>query len=208
MFTGIIEVTAKVLRVVPSAGSRIVSIQRPASFSPPKEGASVACDGICLTVIRFSEAGFEVEVMAETLAKSTAGAWNTNTLLNLEPALKLGDRLDGHWVQGHTDRVAKLLETSTRSGTTRLRFSLDPRDRELLVPQGSVAVNGVSLTLAELGPTSFSVALISHTLRNSNLGQLAPGASVNLEYDVFGKYVRALRQSGSLSLEGLNEKGF
>lgn len=208
MFTGIIQATAKILRVVPSGGVKIVAIQRPVVLAELREGASIACDGICLTVISFNQASFEVEVMAETLAKSTAGAWNTNTLLNLEPALKLGDRLDGHWVQGHIDRVAKLLETSTRSGTTRLRFSLDPRDRELLVPQGSVAVNGVSLTLAELGPTSFSVALISHTLRNSNLGQLAPGASVNLEYDVFGKYVRALRQSGSLSLEGLNEKGF
>lgn len=208
MFTGIIEVTAKVLRVVPSAGSRIVSIQRPASFSPPKEGASVACDGICLTVIRFSEAGFEVEVMAETLAKSTAGSWNAGILLNLEQALKMGDRLDGHWVQGHIDRVAKLLQTSTKGSTTWLRFSLEPRDRELLVPQGSVAVNGVSLTVSELASSSFSVALISHTRQTTNLGQLAPGAAVNLEYDVLGKYIRALHKTGSLSLESLYEKGY
>ncbi len=208
MFTGIIQATAKILRVVPSAGARVVSVQRPAAFTDLREGASIACDGVCLTVIRFSQAAFEVEVMAETLAKSTAGAWNANTLLNLEPALKLGERLDGHWVQGHIDRVAKLLETGSKGATTWLRFSLDPRDRELLVPQGSVAVNGVSLTVSELGPSSFSVALISHTLHNSNLGQLAPGAAVNLEYDVFGKYVRALHKTGSLSLESLYEKGY
>jgi len=159
-------------------------------------------------VTGFNQASFEVEVMAETLAKSTAGAWNTNTLLNLEPALKLGERLDGHWVQGHIDRVTKLLETSTKADTTRLRFSLDSRDRELLVPQGSIAVNGVSLTVSELDPSSFCVALISHTLKHTNLSQLVPGAAVNLEYDVLGKYVRALHQSGSLSLESLHEKGF
>lgn len=208
MFTGIIQATAKVLRAVPSAGTRIVSLQRPASFTDVKEGASIACDGICLTVIRFSEASFEVEVMAETLAKSTAGAWNAGTLLNLEPALKIGDSLDGHWVQGHIDRTAKLLETSTRGATTWLRFVLDSRDRGLLVPQGSVAVNGVSLTISELGASSFSVALISHTIQNTNLSQLAPGATVNLEYDVLGKYIQALHKTGSLSLESLYEKGY
>ncbi len=208
MFTGIIRATAKVLRAVPSAGARVVSIQRPASFTDLQTGASIACDGICLTVLGFSQASFEVELMAETLAKSSAGTWNPGTLLNLEPALKLGERLDGHWVQGHIDRVAKLLETSTRGATTWLRFTLDPRDRELLVPQGSVAVNGVSLTVSELKPSSFSVALISHTIQNTNLSRLSPGAAVNLEYDILGKYVRALGQSGSLSLEGLNEQGF
>lgn len=208
MFTGIIQATAKILRVVPSGGVRKVSIQRPAAFSELREGASIACDGICLTVTGFNQASFEVEVMAETLAKSTAGAWNTNTLLNLEPALKLGEHLDGHWVQGHIDRVTKLLETSTKADTTRLRFSLDSRDRELLVPQGSIAVNGVSLTVSELDPSSFCVALISHTLKHTNLSQLVPGAAVNLEYDVLGKYIRALHQSSSLSLESLHEKGF
>ncbi len=208
MFTGIIQATSSVIRVVPSSGVKVITVRRPPSFADIKTGASIACDGICLTVIRFSEASFEVEVMAETLAKTTAGSWNTNTLLNLEPALKIGDRLDGHWVQGHIDRGSKLLETTTKGATSWLRFALDSRDRELLVPQGSIAVNGVSLTISDLSSASFSVALISHTLHASNLSALAPGAPVNLEYDILGKYVRALHKTGSLSLESLYEKGY
>lgn len=208
MFTGIIQATGTVLRVVPSAGVKVVTIRRPASFAEIKTGVSIACDGICLTVVRFSAASFEVEVMAETLAKTSAGSWNVNTLLNLEPALKIGDRLDGHWVQGHIDRSSKLLESSSRGATTWLRFALDSRDRELLVPQGSVAVNGVSLTISDLSSASFSVALISHTIHETNLSALAPGATVNLEYDILGKYVRALHKTGSLSLDSLYEKGY
>lgn len=208
MFTGIIKATAKVLRSVPERGIRVVSIERPAAFSDLYEGASIACDGICLTVLRFDKTYFAVEVMAETLAKTTAGSWDTGTLLNLEPALKIVDRLDGHWVQGHIDRVTKLLESRVSGSTTYLRFAFDPRDRQLLVPQGSIAINGVSLTVAELTSSSFSVALISHTLQNSNLGKLAPGAAVNLEYDILGKYVAALGKNNSASLESLYEQGF
>jgi riboflavin synthase len=205
MFTGIIQATAKVIRSVPSSGTRIVTIARPSSLDGIKEGASIACDGICLTVIRFDSSSFSVEVMNETLAKTTAGSWNANTVINLEPALKVGDRLDGHWVQGHIDRVSQLLEKRTAGSTVYLRFGLDSRDRPLLVPQGSIAVNGVSLTVADMASSSFTVALISHTLQNSNLSLLANGGSVNLEYDVLGKYIQNLQRTGSLSLEGLNE---
>jgi len=205
MFTGIILTTSRILRTVPSAGAKIISIQRPKALGEIKFGASIACDGICLTVTGFSETSFEAEVMAETLSKTTAGSWNTNTIVNLEPALRIGDRLDGHWVQGHIDRVSTLLESKTQGATTWLRFELDSRDRALMVPQGSVAINGVSLTISELKPTSFTIALISLTRQHTNLGQLAPGAKVNLEYDVLGKYARALHETGSLKLEGLYE---
>ncbi|MDX9950296.1 MAG: riboflavin synthase [Candidatus Cloacimonadaceae bacterium] len=205
MFTGIILATSRVLRVVPSAGAKMLSIQRPKVLGELKIGASIACDGICLTLTGFSESSFEAEIMAETLAKTTAGSWNTNSIVNLEPALKIGDSLDGHWVQGHIDRVSTLLESKTRGATTWLRFELDSRDRALMVPQGSVAVNGVSLTISELKPASFTIALISHTRQNTNLGQLSPGAKVNLEYDVLGKYARALHETGSLKLEDYDE---
>ena len=207
MFTGIIQATAKVLRSVPSGGKLLVSVQRPAGFADLKDGASIACDGICLTVFEFDARSFTVEVMNETARKTTAAGWKASAVLNLEPALRLGDRLDGHWVQGHVDTVSSLLETKTAGATAYLRFALDSRDRDLVVPQGSVAINGVSLTIAELRSDSFSVALIGHTLKNSNLSQLKPGSAVNIEYAILGKYIQRRRDNPSLKLESLYEQG-
>ncbi len=203
MFTGIIQATARVERSVPREGRNLVTIQRPPLFTELAEGASIACDGICLTVLKFDGASFTVEVMGETLAKTTASAWNANTMLNLERALRIGDRLDGHWVLGHVDRTSKLLEKRISGSTSWLRFELDSRDRHLVVPQGSIAINGVSLTIAGLKPSSFTVALISHTLENTNLARLSPGSAVNLEYDILGKYVQQISQTGSKALEDL-----
>ncbi|MBW6513322.1 MAG: riboflavin synthase [Candidatus Syntrophosphaera sp.] len=208
MFTGIIQATAKVLRSVPSGGKHLVTVERPASFSDLREGASIACDGICLTVLSFDSRSFTVEVMRETLTKSTASAWNANTLLNLEPALQVGDRLDGHWVLGHIDRTAQLLASRVIGSTTYLRFELHSQDRPLVVSQGSIAINGVSLTVTELDSSSFTVALITHTLQNSNLGKLAPGNTVNLEYDILGKYILNQGNHLDLSMEGLREQGY
>lgn len=208
MFTGIIQATAKVLRSSEASGKLLLTIQRPTSFSDLALGASIACDGICLTVIKFDSQSFSVEVMRETAQKTTAAAWKTNTVLNLERALKLGDRLDGHWVQGHIDRTAKLLETKVKGSTRYLRLMLEPQDAHLVVPQGSIAINGVSLTIADLSASSFSVALIGHTLENSNLGRLTTGSAVNLEFDILGKYIRTLHQNTDLSRENLYEQGF
>jgi len=206
MFTGIIQATARVIRSVPSQGMQLVTIQRPEFFSDLTQGVSIACDGICLTVLKYDGASFTVEVMRETLAKTTASAWNPNTLLNLERALRIGDGLDGHWVLGHIDRTSKLLEQRISGSTSWLRFELDSTDRHLVVPQGSIAVNGVSLTIAELKSSSFTIALISHTLENTNLARLSPGSAVNLEYDILGKYVYQGSQTGSKTLEGFYEK--
>ncbi|HOT40842.1 MAG TPA: riboflavin synthase, partial [Candidatus Syntrophosphaera thermopropionivorans] len=148
-----------------------------------------------LTVTQLNTDSFNVEIMQETVQKTTAGNWNKGTILNLERALKLEDHLDGHLVLGHIDRTTTLLEKKTISATTYLRFSLDSRDRELVVKQGSVALNGVSLTVAELNSSSFTVALISYTLDTTNLRYLSPGANVNLEYDIIGKYIQNLYHS-------------
>lgn len=208
MFTGIIQATAKVLRSAEANGKLLVTIQRPASFTDLALGASIACDGICLTVIKFDAQSFSVEVMRETAQKTTAAAWKTNTVLNLEQALRMGDRLDGHWVQGHIDRTAKLLETRVMGSTRYLRFTHEAQDAHLVVPQGSIAINGVSLTIAELSPAGFSMALISHTLDHSNLGALKTGSAVNLEFDILGKYILKSHQNTDLSLENLYEQGF
>lgn len=195
MFTGIVETTSRVMRTLNSSGLKAITIELPKSFNDLKTGSSIACDGICLTVTQLNTDSFNVEIMQETVQKTTAGNWNKGTILNLERALKLEDHLDGHLVLGHIDRTTTFLEKKTISATTYLRFSLDSRDRELVVKQGSVALNGVSLTVAELNSSSFTVALISYTLDTTNLRYLSPGANVNLEYDIIGKYIQNLYHS-------------
>jgi riboflavin synthase len=171
---------------------KAITIELPKSFNDLKLGSSIACNGICLTISKLTPNNFTVEIMQETVQKTTAGNWNAGTILNLERALKLEDRLDGHLVLGHIDRTSKLLEKKMVTATTYFRFSLDSRDRELIVKQGSVAINGVSLTIAELNSNSFTVALVTYTLDNTNLRYLAPNSSVNVEYDIVGKYIQTL----------------
>lgn len=174
----------------------MLRIERPSTFIDLKIGSSIACNGICLTVLEFDNTSFSVEIMHETLEKSTAKNWQIGAKLNLERALKIGDRLDGHWLQGHIDRAIRVISRIKLEGTDYIRFQLVSEDRKLLVQQGSVAINGVSLTIAELRSNYFSVALIGHTLSNSNLAHIKAGDTVNVEYDVLGKYL--LNQSGQL----------
>ncbi|MBP7118087.1 MAG: riboflavin synthase [Candidatus Cloacimonetes bacterium] len=189
MFTGIIEVTQPVMSIRIDKGSRIVQIARPEIFNDIRVGSSIACNGICLTVLKYDQHSFDVQVMHETLSKTNAGAWKPGDVLNLERALKLGDRLDGHWVMGHVDRCVKLLRKEQRGTTAYYHFELLAQDRKYLIPQGSICIDGTSLTIAELNSRDFAVALILHTLDNTRLSTLGSGASVNLEYDALGKYI-------------------
>lgn len=208
MFTGIIEAVSTVRSQRESGGQTRASITRPPDFSDLKLGSSIACDGICLTVIELQADSFTVQIMNETVLKSTAGSWKPGYKVNLERALLLGFRLDGHWVQGHIDRKVKLLEASKLKDALYLKVELHSADRALVVPQGSIAVNGVSLTIAELGSAWFKVALIGHTLENSNLSMLRSGAMLNLEYDILGKYLLNMKTNNGISREWLYEKGF
>lgn len=171
------------------AGGKYLTIKRPADYEDIKIGSSIACNGICLTVLECDRKSFTVQIMNETLTKTSAGAWKNGDELNLEQALKIGDRLDGHWVMGHVDRAVKFLRKESRSGTGYYHFELSAADRPLMIPQGSIAIDGVSLTVAGLTTREFSVALIEHTSMNSNIPQLKPGSYVNLEYDALGKYI-------------------
>ena len=208
MFTGIIESVSSLISTREGRARRYLKITRPNSFDDIREGSSIACDGICLTVLSFDAHSFEVEVMAETLKKTTAGTWRAGTQINLERALKLGGRLDGHWVQGHVDRVLSLNRIREDADTRYLYFSYPREDAPLLVAQGSVCLNGVSLTVAELSSDSFSVALISHTLQNSNLAAVKPGTAVNVEYDVLGKYLLRRSEPAKITEGWLHEQGF
>lgn len=189
MFTGIVEATAPILNITSDAGSKYLRVQRPESFEDTKIGSSIACNGICLTVLELDQTSFTVQIMNETVVKSSAGKWRNGDILNLERALKMGDRLDGHWVMGHIDRAVKFLRMEQRGNGSYYHFELHPMDRQLLIPQGSIAVNGVSLTIARLGQREFSIALIEHSRQNSNLTLIKPGELVNLEYDALGKYI-------------------
>jgi riboflavin synthase len=204
MFTGIIKSTAKILSLAPVAGIQIATIERPKALDNIYDGASIACDGICLTVLKFSENSFSVQVMNETVQKTTASSWKSGYLLNLEPALKVGDPLDGHWVQGHIDTRSTLLEKKTIRDTIYLRFALDSKDQALVVPQGSIAINGVSLTLSAVSSSSITVALITHTLQNSNLSSLTNGSYVNIEFDILGKYILRSMNGNKTSPEDLS----
>lgn len=189
MFTGIIEATSPILAITTQAGSKHLKIKRPEHFNDIKTGSSIACNGICLTVLELDQASFTVQIMNETLIKSSAKGWRNGDILNLERALKLGDRLDGHWVLGHIDRAAKFLRKEQRGNTQYFHFELVPQDRQLLIPQGSIAINGISLTIALLSTKDFAIALIEHSAQNSNLPLIKPGVEVNLEYDALGKYI-------------------
>lgn len=208
MFTGIIEAVEPVKAVRQVSGKAYVTFVRPEIFTDLKHGCSVSCNGICLTVIEFGKSDFTVETMNETQLKTTAGKWITRELINLERALQIGSRLDGHWVQGHVDTVTALLQTKTIKSTLYLTFALPAEDRDFVVLHGSIAVNGVSLTVSELKSDRFTVALIGHTIDNTNLKELNLGSKVNLEYDVIGKYIIQSKQRTSLTKEFLHEHGF
>jgi len=208
MFTGIIEAVSEIRSIQQHADHKTVTIHRPNQFEDIRIGASIACDGICLTVIGFDTKVFAVQIMNETVKKSTAGSWKTGESLNLERALKLGDRLDGHWVQGHVDTASSLLETSKIKDAVYLKIALDSQYNGLVVPQGSIALNGVSLTIAELGSGWLQVALIGHTLENTNLSRKRSGEKLNLEFDILGKYLLRQNHASGISKEWLYEQGF
>ncbi len=212
MFTGIIEAIGTVRDILRDGEAACVTIQATLGLS---KGESIAVDGACLTVASLTPEGFTCDLSAETLALTTLRALRPGARVNLERPLRLGDRLGGHLVTGHVDGVGEIA-SRTRQGVgefLRIRF---PRSLDrLLVLKGSIAVDGISLTIAELTADAFGVALIPYTLDGTTLGAKRPGDAVNLEGDLLGKYVaRCLGEmptvgaTGGLTLSRLQEHGF
>jgi riboflavin synthase len=198
MFTGIIQATSKVT-VAKKAGTvvqvRITKPQKPTAWKLAL-GQSISIDGICSTVTAQRKNEFEVEYMPETLLKTTAGSFEKDTLVNLERSLTLSDFIDGHVVQGHVDARAKVAAVEIEGNTRRITIEL-PKDLVRYVAAlGSIAINGVSLTVARLSGTKATVALIPHTLTHTNLGQLKAGDRVNIEVDVMARYIVAALDGG------------
>ena len=196
MFSGIVEVLGRIeLVVVENAGRRFV-IAWPGLNEALTLGESVAVNGCCLTVVSAAGERFEVQAGPETLDRTNLGARSAGDLVNLERALRLGDRLGGHFVQGHIDGTARVIERRSEGDWEFLRFRLDdPAWTALMVEKGSIAVDGVSLTLVDVSADDFSIMLIPHTLAVTTLGSLHPGDRVNLETDMLAKHVQKLLET-------------
>ena len=178
-----------------------------------KVGDSVSVSGVCLTVVEASPSMLTFDVVRETVERSALGRLKPGDTVNIERALRAGDRLGGHMVLGHADGVGVVKEIRRAAGETIFRFEAPPEIMQFIVEKGSIAVDGISLTVADLGPSWFTVALISHTLANTTLGEAAVGSVVNLETDIIGKYVfKFVAKAGGASddrlLGKLSEGGF
>lgn len=191
MFTGIVEETGRVRALDGRDGVLRLDVDAARTREDAVVGASVAVDGACLTVVAVRAGGFAFEVGPETVTRTTLGRLRPGDRVNLERPLRLGGGLDGHLVLGHVDGVATVEAVTRVESTTRVRIALPGRElAALLIPQGSVAVDGVSLTVAALDDDAFEVMVIPHTLAVTTLGDIRPGQAVNVETDVIGKYVQ------------------
>ena len=196
MFTGLVQVLGQVEdTVVEGKGQRFV-LHWPALKEPLELGESVAENGCCLTVVETHQELFTVQAGPETLIRTNLGEQKIGSAVNLERALRLSDRLGGHFVQGHVDCVATLVERKPEGEWDFLKFQLDPAWTLLLVEKGSICVDGVSLTVVNLENDWFSVMLIPHTLSVTTLGRRKPGDRVNIETDLLAKHVRQLLRRG------------
>jgi len=188
MFTGIVSDIGEVRAIKPGGDTTFV-LGTTRDIGDLAIGASVACAGVCLTVIEKGADWFAVQASAETLARSSLGAWRVGTRINLERALKAGDELGGHLVAGHVDAVAEIIERRAEGDSQRFAFRVSDAYAALLAPKGSVTLDGVSLTVNEVQGNRFGVNIIPHTLAHTTFGTAKPGDKVNFELDTIARYV-------------------
>jgi len=190
MFTGLIEAVAEILEVTPQG----LTTTRPVSFLDVKGGSSIAVSGVCLTLTALDAQSLSFDVIEETWKRTTLGSLQKGDCVNLERALPLDSRLEGHFVQGHVDAVGEVRSVEGVGGVegVKVKIAYPSQLRGLIVEKGSIAIDGVSLTVAHVDAETFSIALIPATLKQTTLGTLREGASVNLETDILGKYVQSM----------------
>ena len=190
MFTGIIETVGRIRSIEPAGDLSRLVVVAPAVLDGVKLGDSIAINGACLTVTKIDGDAFHFDAVKETLDLTSLGDLAVGSDVNVERAMRADGRLDGHIVQGHVDGTGRVRVLQREGDDVRLVVDCGPEITEVLVPKGSVAIDGVSLTVVDVTPDGFDVALIPHTLAETNLGGRTPGDRVNLEADVLGKYVR------------------
>lgn len=192
MFTGIIETLGRVVKIENDKGNTHFTIQSDIT-NELKVDQSVAHNGVCLTVVEIKEDTYIVTAIKETLDITNLGTLSENDLVNIERAMKLGDRLDGHIVQGHVDQTAICTQVSENDGSWFYTFEYSAEANNITIEKGSITVNGVSLTVVDSKKTQFSVAIIPYTYEHTGFSEFKKGTLVNLEFDVIGKYVARLQ---------------
>jgi riboflavin synthase len=195
MFTGIVTDVGRVRAVRDTARDRRFEIETAFDLATVDIGASISHAGCCLTVVEKGEGWFAVEVSGETLAMTTLGDWRPGRRVNLERAARVGDELGGHIVSGHVDGVGEVLSIAPEGGSRRVRIRAPRPLHRYIAPKGSIAVEGVSLTVNEVEDDVFGVNLIPHTWEVTTLGDLAPGSRVNLEIDMLARYLARWRET-------------
>ena len=196
MFTGIIETLGVVENLQKEGGNLHIRIQSEMA-EELKIDQSVSHNGVCLTVVEIDNASYTVTAVDETLQKSNLGELNNGDIVNLERAMVMGSRLDGHLVQGHVDNTAVCTRIEERDGSWYFYFKYDAESGNVTVEKGSITVDGVSLTVVDSGPDSFSVAIIPYTYQHTRFKEYEVGTLVNLEFDVIGKYVARIMEMRS-----------
>lgn len=193
MFTGIVEATGTVEKLEHDGGNLHLTLSVPFA-GELKIDQSLAHNGVCLTVVRCDEKNYTVTAVSETLQKTNLGKLKTGDAVNLERCMRMGDRLDGHIVQGHVDLTGTCTQVDVLDGSWKFHFTYDAASGHVTVPKGSICVNGTSLTVVDSSPGAFSVVIIPYTFEHTVFRTLKAGDAVNLEFDVIGKYVAALLQ--------------
>ena len=193
MFTGIIEDLGKIINLEKDRDNLHITVQSDLT-SQLKIDQSVAHNGVCMTVVKKSQDAYTVTAINETLEKTTLNNLKVGDPINLERAMALGARLDGHMVQGHVDQTGICTQVREENGSWRYTFQYDPSLGNLTIEKGSITINGVSLTVIDSKRDSFSVAIIPYTFENTSFKNLTKGDQINLEFDVIGKYVKRFTQ--------------
>jgi riboflavin synthase len=198
MFTGIVTDIGEISSVKPGgqAGDRRFIVRTRHDMQPIPIGASIACSGCCLTVVEKGGDWFAVEVSAESLDKTHLGDWQAGSRINLELSLKLGDELGGHLVYGHVDGVGRIVSMTPEGGSVRFVFEAPAEVARFIAAKGSLAIDGISLTVNEVDKNRFGVNVISHTQAVTTMGQAKVGQRVNLEVDMLARYVARLLEHG------------
>ncbi len=194
MFTGIVEEVGEIAEVIDTGEFRSIRVRADRILEDVADGASILTSGVCITASAVGECDFTAELSRETLHRTTFSAARPGQHVNLERSMRAQDRFGGHIVQGHVDGVGRIRRFDRKGDDWILEVEYDPDDESRLVWKGSVAVEGISLTVADLTPKTLSIAIIPFTLENTNLKYAKPGDAVNLEFDVLAKYVEKLVQ--------------
>jgi len=188
MFNGIIKYTGKVIKINKNFNECFIKVNSKLNLTKHEIGSSISCSGVCLTLKKINKRISEFYISKETLNRTNFKYLRKNTIINLEKSLKYGDRISGHFVQGHVDTISKIMNIKHMGKSWFIDFSFSKKYRKFLIEKGSIAVNGVSLTIAKKFRKTFRIAVIPQTLKYTNLIKLKKGDIVNIEFDVLSKY--------------------